>query len=232
MSVLSAQRTVVLISGRGSNALALIQACQTRIQSAEVVAVISDRTDAAGLSLAREHGVAAQCVPASAYAHRGDFEQALNTAIDAAQPTLIVLAGFMRVLSAECLVPWQGRMINIHPSLLPRHRGLHTHARALAAGDAEHGASVHCVTPELDAGPIISQARLTIQPDDTDRTLAERVLALEHRLLPATVALLSHSTVEVDNEQIRINHAPLATPLYLGLDLADDGRLLRGMGAS
>ena len=137
-------------------------------------------------------------------------------------PDLIVLAGFMRVLSDELVRKYAGRMVNIHPSLLPRHRGLNTHARALAEGDTVHGASVHWVTPELDAGPVIARAELKVKSDDTAESLAERVLALEHRLYPAALALLLRNGVSFEHEQNFDNPAPV-----LDRDLGDCGRLLR-----
>jgi phosphoribosylglycinamide formyltransferase-1 len=228
MTAVSAQRIVVLISGRGSNAVALMAACENGLIDGQVVKVISDQADAAGLLRAEEYGVDTACVEATPYADRTQFERALSAAIDLANPTLLVLAGFMRVLSAPFLAPYAGRIINIHPSLLPRHRGLHTHARALDAGDARHGASIHFVTAELDGGPVISQAELAIAATDTADTLAERVLALEHRLLPATVALLSHAKVELNDETIFVHAKALASPLRLGVDLADDGHLIGG----
>jgi len=228
MTAVTAQRIVVLISGRGSNAMALMAACQNGSIDGQVVKVIGDQTQALGLRRAEEQGVDTASVDAKPHTDRAHFERALSAAIDLANPTLLVLAGFMRVLSAPFLAPYAGRIINIHPSLLPHHRGLHTHARALDAGDAMHGASVHFVTAELDGGPVISQADLAISAADTANTLAERVLALEHRLLPATVALLSQAKVELNNETIFLNAKALASPLRLGVDLADDGHLIGG----
>lgn len=226
MTMVTAERIAVLISGRGSNAMALIQGCQTGLIQGQVVKVISDQPNAPGLERARSHNIPAACVDAAPHNDRTSFEQALSASIDEAKPTLVVLAGFMRVLSAGFLAPYAGRILNIHPSLLPRHRGLDTHARALAAGDAEHGASVHFVTAELDGGPVLGQARLAVEPDDTAASLNERVLTLEHRLLPATVALLAQETVELDHETILINSTALAAPLRLGIELSDGGALL------
>ena len=217
---------VVLLSGRGSNYCALQQACRDGRVPAEITTVISDRPDAAGLDLARADGVDSICVDRRQYPDRESFEQALATAITAAQARWIVLAGFMRVLSRTLVEAHQGRMINIHPSLLPRHRGLHTHQRVLEAGDSEHGASVHFVTPELDGGPVISCVRMPVQPEDTPETLAERLLPLEHRLLPATMALLLSQPVELRNENLFLQQQELLQPLELDLDLSDDGRLI------
>ena len=226
MTSVTAERIVVLISGRGSNAVALIEGCQSGLIQGQVVKVISDQPDAMGLQRARALNIPAICVDASQHADRSSFEQALSASINDAKPTLVVLAGFMRILSADFLAPYAGRILNIHPSLLPHHRGLDTHARALAAGDTEHGASVHFVTAELDGGPVLSQALLSIEAGDTATTLSERVLTLEHRLLPATVALLSKETVELHHETIRINTKALAAPLRLGAELSDGGALV------
>ncbi len=220
------QRIVVLLSGRGSNYRALHQAQQQGRLPGEIVAVVSDRMDAAGLALAREDGVDTVCIERRHYPDRDSFESALSLAIAGFQAHWIVLAGFMRVLSAGFVQAHQGRMLNIHPSLLPRHRGLHTHQRVLEAGEKEHGASVHFVTPELDGGPVISQVRMPVEPNDSPERLAERLLPLEHRLLPATMALLLSEPVEWRDEQICIHHQVLQQPLELGPDLSDDGRLL------
>lgn len=155
---------------------------------ARPVLVLSDRSDAAGLGRAQGLGVPTALVPRRAFAERAAFEAALGAALEEAAPDLICLAGFMRILSAGFVARWERRILNVHPSLLPRHPGLDTHARALAAGDAEAGCTVHEVTAALDAGPILGQARVPIAPDDTPRTLAARVLAAEHFLYPAVLA--------------------------------------------
>lgn len=219
-------RLVVCLSGRGSNYRALRQAELDGRLPGRIEAVISDRLDAAGLHQARSDGVDSLCISRSSYPDRDSFEQALATAIDASRPRLIILAGFMRVLSPGFVRRYTGRMINIHPSLLPLHRGLHTHQRVLDAGETEHGASVHFVTPELDGGPVISQVRMPVAADASAADLAERLLPLEHRLLPATVALLLHYPVELRDEKIILNQETLAHPLQLDRDLADDGHLL------
>lgn len=209
---------VILISGRGSNALALIDAARDGLIPARVRAVIADR-DAAGLRPVAAHGIDTACIPRNAFASRAAFEQALEETIAGFAPDLIALAGFMRVLSAGFVERHAGRMVNIHPSLLPAHRGLDTHARALAAGDREHGASVHWVTSELDAGPVIAQARVDVRPDDDAETLAARVLEQEHRLYPAAIALLLANGV-------RMPHEPAIdiTPRILDRDLDIRGR--------
>ncbi len=220
------QRIIVLLSGRGSNYRALQQARQCGRLPARIVAAISDRSDAAGLGLARADGVDTVCVERRRYADRASFESALQVVLDSFEAHWIVLAGFMRVLSADFVRAYQGRMINIHPSLLPRHRGLHTHRRVLEAGEAEHGASVHFVTPELDGGPVVSHVRMTVESGDSPASLAERLLPLEHRLLPATMALLLSESVELRDERINLQNQVLQRPLELGTDLSDDGRLL------
>lgn len=216
---MSAAGLVLLISGRGSNALAIIDAIAEGRIDAPVHAVVADRP-AAGLQGAVERGIDTAMVPRRAFPDRVRFERALAETIDGYRPRLIALAGFMRVLSADFVARYQGRMVNIHPSLLPRYRGLDTHARAIAAGETEHGASVHWVTPELDAGPVIAQARVVVEPEDDADTLAARVLEQEHRLYPAVLALLLGDAVSS-----RHDNDPSA-PLVLDRDLDAAGRRL------
>jgi phosphoribosylglycinamide formyltransferase-1 len=183
---------VVLISGRGSNMQALVDSARRERWrarwGADITAVIADRPQAAGLAWARDAaGLATDCVDFRAHAERGAFERALAAAVDRHQPALLLLAGFMRILSADFVARYAGRMLNIHPSLLPAFPGLHTHRRALEAGVAVHGATVHHVTPELDAGPIVAQAVVPVLAGDDEPTLAARVLAVEHRLYPRAV---------------------------------------------
>ena len=211
---------VLLISGRGSNALAIIDAAKTGRIQAPVHAVIADRP-AAGLDAAAERGIDTATVPRRAFGDRSAFERALAETVDGFAPRLLALAGFMRVLSAGFVQRYAGHMVNIHPSLLPRYRGLDTHVRALAAGDRRHGASVHWVTPELDAGPVIAQARVTVEPGDTAERLAARVLAQEHRLYPATLALLLADPVSSSHDTLQTNPP---SPLVLDRDLDAAGR--------
>jgi phosphoribosylglycinamide formyltransferase-1 len=178
---------VVLISGRGSNMRALAQAGRDPATGYRLAAVLADRPEAAGLGAARDLGVHAQAVVPQKSAARAGYEAELAAAIDAYSPALVVLAGFMRVLSANFVARYAGRILNIHPSLLPRHPGLHTHRRALEARDAEHGATVHFVTEQLDGGPPVIQARTEVRRDDDEDTLAARVLDLEHRIYPLAV---------------------------------------------
>ncbi len=181
-------RVAILISGGGSNMVRLVES-MTGDHPARPVLVLANDPAAGGLARAQALGVPTAVVDHRPFgADRGAFEAALDAALHPARPDLICLAGFMRVLTADFVTRWQGRMLNIHPSLLPKYRGLHTHARALADGAAEHGCTVHEVTPELDDGPILGQARVPVLPDDTAESLASRVLVQEHRLYPAVLA--------------------------------------------
>lgn len=178
---------VILISGRGSNMQAIVQAARQENWPARIAAVISNKTDAPGLAFAQQQGIPTAVVPHTAYASREAFDQALQRAIDAHTPDLLVLAGFMRILTPGFITHYAGRMLNIHPSLLPLFPGLHTHRQALEAGVTEHGATVHFVTHELDSGPAVLQARVPVLPGDTEASLAQRVLAQEHVIYPQAV---------------------------------------------
>lgn len=187
-------RVVVLASGRGSNLEALIRARDDGRLPVDLVAVFSDKAKAGALDIARTAGIPAQYLNPRDFVNREAFDQALFAAVDAYAPDLIVLAGFMRILSPSVVAPRAGYMINIHPSLLPKYPGLHTHQRALDAGDTEHGATVHYVIPDLDAGPILAQTRIPIVPGDTPESLATRLLPNEHALLVNVVAALAASS--------------------------------------
>jgi phosphoribosylglycinamide formyltransferase 1 len=187
MNAAGALPLAVLISGRGSNMLAIAAACASGRIRARVAIVISDRADALGLEAARGHGLATRVVSPREFADRPAFEQALAAAIEASGARLVVLAGFMKVLSPSFVQRFHGAMLNIHPSLLPRHRGLHTHERVLAAQESTHGASVHFVTPELDAGPLILQAEVPVLPGDTVERLSARVQQQEHTIYPEAI---------------------------------------------
>ena len=178
---------VVLLSGTGSNLQALIDSCSSADNPAQVVAVLSNRADAYGLQRAQQAGIATASLDHKAFDGREAFDQALIQAIDAHQPDLVVLAGFMRILTPEFVRHYQGRLLNIHPSLLPKYKGLHTHQRALDAGEREHGCSVHFVTEELDGGPLVVQAVIPVQSQDSASSLAQRVHAEEHRIYPLAV---------------------------------------------
>lgn len=180
-------RTVVLISGSGSNLQALIDACANADYPAEVVAVISNRADVYGLTRAQNHGIPTEVLDHRRFDSREAFDVALQQLIDSYTPDLVVLAGFMRILTSEFVTHYLGRMLNIHPSLLPLYPGLHTHRRALEAGDANHGATVHFVTPELDGGPAVVQATVPVEAGDTEEILAKRVLTKEHVIYPLAV---------------------------------------------
>ncbi|WP_449101476.1 phosphoribosylglycinamide formyltransferase [Pseudomonas veronii] len=178
---------VVLLSGTGSNLQALIDSTRTGNSPARIAAVISNRSDAYGLQRAREAGIATRTLDHKAFEGREAFDSALVELIDAFNPKLVVLAGFMRILSADFVRHYAGRLLNIHPSLLPKYKGMHTHQRALDAGDSEHGCSVHFVTEELDGGPLVVQAVVPVESDDSAQTLAQRVHTQEHRIYPLAV---------------------------------------------
>lgn len=181
------KRIVVLISGNGSNLQALLDQSAAGLLGGEVVAVVSNKADAYGLERARMAGTVTAVLPSKDYADRDSFDAALMTQIDSYAPDLIVLAGFMRILTPGFVRHYQGRMINIHPSLLPKYQGLHTHQRAIEAGDKEHGCSVHFVTEELDGGPVALQARVPIFDGDDETAVAERVQVQEHAIYPLVV---------------------------------------------
>jgi len=203
-------RVVVLISGRGSNLQAIIRAMQRGEIAIDLAAVISNRPHAPGLGHARAAGIPAEIVDHKDFAERAAFEAALSERIDAYRPDLIVLAGFMRVLSAPFIERYAGRLINIHPSLLPAFPGLRTHERALAAGARIHGATVHFVTAEVDCGPIIAQATVPVLPGDTPDSLAARVLEQEHRLYPRVIGWFADGRLQLVDGQVlldgRANH--------------------------
>ena len=209
-------RIAVLASGRGSNLAALIAARDAGTLPVEFVLVASDKASAGALRLAEAAGIPTLALNPKSYPDRPTFDRELFGRIAASGADLLVLAGFMRVIDGSALAPWAGRVLNIHPSLLPRYRGLHTHRRALEAGDAEHGASVHFVTAELDGGPLIAQARLAIETGDDEETLARRLLPLEHRLLPAVVALVAAHRLALGEAGVLLDGQPLHAPLQLG----------------
>ena len=178
---------VILISGRGSNMEAVVRAAQTEQWPARISAVISNNADAAGLGFAAANGIATAVVPSRGFASRDEFDAALLQKIDRFSPDLVVLAGFMRILTTPFVAHYAGRMLNIHPSLLPAFPGLATHRQALDAGVARHGATVHLVTAELDHGPVLARAEVDVLPGDTESTLAARVLVQEHLLYPRAI---------------------------------------------
>jgi phosphoribosylglycinamide formyltransferase-1 len=186
------KRTAILISGRGSNMTALIEAAKDASFPAEIVLVLSNRPDVGGLQRAAAEGIATEVVDHTRYPKdREGFERALQEVLEKHRIEIVCLAGFMRILTAWFVSRWSGRLLNIHPALLPAFKGLDTHARAIEAGVKEHGATVHFVVPEMDAGPIIAQGAVQVLPGDTEEALAKRVLAIEHRIYPIALRLIA-----------------------------------------
>ena len=206
-------RLAVLASGRGSNLQAIVDAIGRDQLAAEVVGVLSDRPTAAALQ--RVDADKRWSARPRDFADRAAFDAALGDALAAFNPDWIICAGYMRILGAEFVARFNGRLINIHPSLLPLHKGLHTHARAIEAGDREHGASVHFVVPELDAGTVLAQARVPVLADDDAERLADRVLQVEHPLLIASIQLLISGRVKEQAGQLLLDGQPLNQPLQL-----------------
>jgi phosphoribosylglycinamide formyltransferase-1 len=198
-------RVAILISGRGSNMAALIEAAQAPDYPAEIVLVVANRPDAGGLATARAAGIETAVVDHTQYGKdRAAFEAALQQILTQHGIEFVCLAGFMRLLTAEFVLQWQGRMLNIHPALLPAFKGLDTHARALEAGVKIHGATVHFVVPEMDSGPIVAQGAVAVHDDDSEAALAARVLAVEHRIYPLALKLLAEGRIETAHGRRRI----------------------------
>ena len=195
-------RCVVLLSGRGTNLAAILEAAQAADYPAMIAGVVANKADAPGLQLARAAGLPVTVVPNANYPDRDSYDAALQVAVDAYTPDLVVLAGFMRILTPAFVNHYAGQMINIHPSLLPSFTGLHTHQRALDAGVRIHGCTVHFVTAELDHGPIIAQAAVAVHADDTATTLAARVLAEEHRIYPAAIRWFAEGRLRIAGQQV------------------------------
>jgi phosphoribosylglycinamide formyltransferase-1 len=193
---------VILISGRGSNMEAVVRACEAEKWAARIAAVVSNKADAKGLEFAGSRGIPSAVVANKDYPTREAFDAALRQVVDSFKPDLVVLAGFMRILTAPFVEHYAGRMLNIHPSLLPAFPGLATHRQALDAGVLEHGATVHFVTPELDHGPAIAQARISVLPGDTEETLAARLLVQEHKLYPHAIRLFVEDRLRISNGQV------------------------------
>ncbi len=200
---MTSQRIVILISGRGSNMEAIVNACERERWPAQVAAVIANRPDAAGLQFARAHGLASAVVDHRAYASREAFDDALAEAVDSHCPDLLLLAGFMRILGPAFVRRYEGRMLNVHPSLLPAFPGLHTHRRVLEAGCKVSGATVHFVTADLDHGPIVMQSVVPVLPDDSEDSLAARVLAGEHVIYPLAVSWFVRGLLRVECGVVR-----------------------------
>jgi phosphoribosylglycinamide formyltransferase-1 len=205
---MSRKRVAVLISGRGSNMAALIEAAKAKDFPAEIALVVSNRPDAGGLSAARAAGIATEVVDHTIYSKdRAAFERALQAALEKHHIELVCLAGFMRLLTPWFVGHWPNRLLNIHPALLPAFKGLDTHKRALQAGAKIHGATVHFVVPEMDSGPIILQGQVEVRPEDTEATLAARVLAIEHRIYPLALRLVAEGRVRIENGRCRVTGA-------------------------
>jgi len=215
-------RLGVLISGRGSNMLALQRAIDAGSLNATISHVLSSKPDTLGAAAARTFCDRVSTLNAQDFADRDAFDRALDQLIPVGSVDFLVLAGFMRILTAQFIAPRLGTIVNIHPSLLPKFPGLHPHRRALANGETEHGASVHFVIPELDLGPVFAQARLTIEPTDSESSLADRVLALEHELYPRAVQLLVKRRIVWSADALLLDGRPLTQPLELAALLAGD----------
>lgn len=209
MTEVTRLRVVVLISGSGSNLQALIDSRQQRDLPIDLVAVISNRPDVLGLARAEQAGIPALVVDHKNFEDRNSFERALIQVIDSFEPGLVVLAGFMRILTPEFTGHYLGRMLNIHPSLLPRYQGLHTHQRAIEAGDTEHGVTVHFVTAELDGGPAVIQARVPVFPEDDASSLAKRVQQQEHVIYPLAVKWFAEGRLTMNNGCALLDNEPL-----------------------
>ena len=216
-------KVCVLISGSGSNLQALIDARDEKRIDIDIVSVISNRADARGLERANKAGIPTSILDHRGFADRNEFDRALALLIGSGNPQLVILAGFMRIIGPGVLDPFNGRIINLHPSLLPQYRGTDTYQRALDAGDREHGASIHFVTGELDGGPVISQVRIPILAGDDKHKLAARLAPMEHRLLVSTIEFFTQHRVESGNAEVFVDESRLSRPLLLQ---ADDNLLL------
>jgi phosphoribosylglycinamide formyltransferase 1 len=210
------RRVAILISGRGSNMAALIATARAADYPAEIALVLSNRPDAEGLATAQAAGLATAAVDHTPFGKdREAFELVMQRELAAQRIDLICLAGFLRLLTPGFVERWQGRMLNVHPALLPAFKGLDTHERALAAGVRIHGATVHFVVPEMDAGPVIAQGALAVRDDDTAETLAARVLAIEHKIYPAALRLVAEGRVHIADGRCRIDGAPTSEDMLL-----------------
>ena len=217
-------KVCVLISGSGSNLQALIDARDEKRIDIDIVSVISNRADARGLERANKAGIPTSILDHQGFADRNEFDRALAVLIGTGNPQLVILAGFMRIIGPGVLDPFNGRIINLHPSLLPLYRGTDTYQRVLDAGDREHGASIHFVTGELDGGPVISQVRIPVLAGDDKHKLAARLAPMEHRLLVSTIEFFTQHRVKSGNAEVFVDENRLSRPLLLQ---ADDNLLLR-----
>jgi len=209
------KKTGILISGRGSNMQALIRAAQDPHYPAEITVVISNRPDAQGLDFAKAQGIRTEVIDHKSYGSREDFDRALDSALRRHHVEIIACAGFMRVMTKTLVEAWRDRMINIHPSLLPAYKGLHSHERALADGATRHGATVHFVRHDVDSGPIIAQARVPVLKSDTPETLAQRVLDAEHKIYPKALALVASGALSVAGEKVVATGPGITLPIVI-----------------
>lgn len=209
------QPIVILISGRGSNMRALIEHSRSETAAYSICSVISDRADAGGLEAARDFGIATRALTPAKGMERIEYDQGLAAAIDECSPSLIALAGFMRILSAPFVERYAGKILNIHPALLPKYPGLHTHRRAIEAREAEHGVTVHFVTEQLDGGPAVIQARVAVEANDTEETLSRRVLALEHVIYPLAVDWFCQGRLRCEAGKALLDGRILSEPVQL-----------------
>jgi phosphoribosylglycinamide formyltransferase-1 len=208
-------RIAVLVSGSGTNLQAIIDAIQANALAVEIIGVISDRPEARGLQRARDAGIAAIAIDFKAAASRANFDQQLDEALQKLHPDLVVLAGYMRILPTNTVNDFRGRMLNVHPSLLPAYPGLDTYARALAAGELWHGSTVHFVTPELDAGPGILQYRVKIRADDTEESLRQRVQTGEYIIYPQAIGWFAEGRVKFANDCTMLDGQPTDQPFVI-----------------
>ena len=208
----------ILVSGGGTNLQAFIDEVRAGRLSLHLAVVISNDPHAGALERARQAGIPEECVPNSDYAERAHFDEALSSTVDRYQPDLLILAGFMRILTKAFVKRYEGRILNIHPSLLPKFPGLNTHQRVIDEADRVHGSTVHFVTEELDAGPPIMQGRVPVLPNDTAHTLAKRVQAIEHKIYPATAALFAAGRIAYRNGEALLDGQPLRDPLQYPTD--------------
>ena len=209
------KQTGILISGRGSNMQALIRAAQDPSYPAEIAVVISNRADAKGLDFARAQGIATEVIDHKSFPAREDFDRALDAVLKRHRIEFVALAGFMRIMSQGFVDQWRDRMINIHPSLLPAYKGLHTHERVLADHATRHGCTVHFVRHDVDTGPIIAQARVPVLKSDTPETLAQRVLDAEHKIYPKALALVASGAVRAEGEKIVATSPDIKLPVVI-----------------
>jgi phosphoribosylglycinamide formyltransferase-1 len=210
------KRVAVLISGRGSNMASLVEAAKDKSYPAEIVLVVSNRPDAAGVAYARNAGIATTIINHTDYGkNREAFERALQAVLEGSGIEIVCLAGFMRILTPWFIARWEGRLLNIHPALLPAFKGLHTHEKAIATGAKTHGATVHFVTADMDSGPIVCQAAVPVLAGDTAETLATRVLAVEHKIYPLALKWLAEGRLKISEGTCRLEggHVPKGVSL-------------------